>query len=120
MPIKKIHVGFDIDMDVFMKMLQHGSSGVRVDFLGDTPKQPKGPKLLEAPKRVGTKNIVMDFAKARKDDGFAPKELAPLIEAAGYSPTSHSPALVWLTARGFLKRKDGVYFATTKGMTYES
>lgn len=125
MAIKKIHVGFDIEMDVFMKMLQHGSSSVRVDFFGEQPKQPKQlkqqePKLLEAPKRVGSKSVVMNFAKQHQD-GFRPKELVPLIEAAGYAANTHSPVLMWLMSRGYLKRdKHGVYFPTTKGMTYDS
>jgi hypothetical protein len=121
MPIKRVHVGFDIDMDVFMKMLQHGNSNVRVEMYGDTPKATKsqGPKLLPPPDRPGAKKIIMDYAKLHKDMGFKPKELLPIVVAAGYAKNTHSPQLMWLMSRGFIRKdKEGTYYPTTKGMTY--
>ena len=121
MAIKKIHIGFDVDIEIFMKMLQHGNSGMKIEVFGDTPKvkKDKEPKLLEAPKRVGAKNVIMAFAKERKETGFKPKDVAPAVIAAGYSDNTHSPQLIWLAARGLLKQdKEGTYHITTKGMTY--
>jgi hypothetical protein len=122
MPIKRVHVGFDIDMDVFMKMLQHGNSNVSVEMYGDTPKvkavKPK-PLLLPPPERVGAKKIIMDYARLHKDMGFKPKELMPLIVAAGYSKNTHSPQLMWLSSRKYLRKdSEGTYYPTAKGLTY--
>jgi hypothetical protein len=126
MPMKKIHVEFELDPEVFMKMLQHGSSSMKIAVFGDDkghklPKKEKEPKLLAAPKndRVGSKKIVMDYAKLHKDMGFKPKELQPIVTAAGYSNNTHSPVLMWLMSRGYLRRdKEGTYYPTAKGMTY--
>ena len=122
MPIKKINVSFDIDAEIFMKMLQHGNSSMKIEVFGDTPKVSKkdAQKLLPAPERVGAKNIIMDYAKAHAEAGFTPKEVLPLVVAAGYSKSTHSPQLMWLMSKGYLKRKDGQYFPTAKGLTYGS
>jgi hypothetical protein len=120
MPIKRVHVGFDIDMDVFMKMLQHGNSNVSVQMFGDVPKTAKAkPLLLPPPERVGAKKIIMDYARLHKDMGFKPKELMPLIVAAGYSKNTHSPQLMWLSSRKYLRKdSEGTYYPTAKGLTY--
>jgi hypothetical protein len=118
--LKKISVTFDMDMEVFMKVLHHTNTGVRVDMFGDKPKVKKDPpvKLLASPERVGAKVLIMDYAKAHKD-GFVPKDLYPLFEKAGYAKNSSSPQLMWLKAKGYLKRHvSGVYVPTAKGLSY--
>lgn len=123
--MKKIHVAFELDPELFMKMLQHGSSSMKIEVFGDDkgprlPKKEKEQKLLAPPqKRPGSKKIVMEYAKLHKDMGFKPKEVVPILKEAGYADNTHSPVLIWLAARSFLRKdKEGTYFPTAKGMTY--
>jgi hypothetical protein len=124
MSMKKIHVEFDLDPDLFMRMLQHGSSSMKIEVYGDDkpPKVSKEErKLLPAPSREriagGAKNLIMQYAK-QHPDGFVAGDVRPIVVEAGYAPTTHSPQLMELKAKGFLRRKDGVYSPTAKGMTY--
>lgn len=128
MPMKKIHVEFQLDPDLFMKMLQHGSSSMKIQVFGDDkpvklPKEER--KLLPAPEHKGrglipggAKKIIMEHAKLHQSLGFAPKEASAKVMAAGYSKSTTSPQLMSLLAEGFLRRKDGMYYPTAKGMTY--
>jgi hypothetical protein len=121
MPIKKIHVGFDIDADVFMKMLQHASSGMKIEVFGDTPKLAKRdqPKLLAAPsERGGARKLMLAFLLAHKERGVKPTELREVCVAAGYAPATHSPILTALQIAGMIKKlKDGTYQATPKAVS---
>jgi|SRR3954464_12116767 hypothetical protein len=127
MPMKKIHVEFELDPELFMKMLQHGSSSMKISVFGDEKKAklPKEEaKLLGAPKQSnrglvkgGAKKIIMDYAKVHKD-GFSPTAVREPVMEAGYAKNTTSPQLMALMQEGFLKRKNGSYFPTDKGMTY--
>jgi hypothetical protein len=120
MAIKKISVSFDIDMDAFMKMLQIGNSGMHINVFGDTPKVPKmrGPKLLEAPERVGAKRLILNHLVKNKDRDVTTKELGELLKESKYAKGTHSSQLHMLVMNGFVRRgKDG-YRPTVKGVNH--
>src|SRR3954463_14256611 len=94
MPMKKIHVEFELDPDLFMKMLQHGSSNMKISVYGDEkkaklPKEER--KLLDGPKpklrkmNGGAKGIIMEYAKLHQSMGFSSNEVIEPVVAAGYS-----------------------------------
>jgi len=58
--MKKIHVGFDIDPELFMKLLQFsGNMKIEVHGTDDRPK-PKQ-KLLPSPVRIGVRKVMVDY-----------------------------------------------------------
>ena len=120
MPIKKIHVGFDIDMDVFMKMLQHGSSNVRVEFTGEAPKvkpTASGPKLLTPP--VPIRSVVLDYFKQHKDEKVNVRSLFELVQSKGFAGNSAYSVLHLLVANKHVKKIDkGLYQLTASGANY--
>lgn len=123
MPIKKIHVGFDIDMSVFMQMLVHGSSGVQFQAFGDEAKPKriaKDKRLALAPpdSRPGAKNVIMAYLLKHRDRAIPNKELSKECSRVGYSDNTASPQLMWLRSRGLIKRTKNGYVATAKAVNH--
>jgi hypothetical protein len=121
MPIKKIHVGFDIDMEVFMKMLQHGNSSMNINVYGDDPSPSKqnksSQKLLAPPKRMGARKLILNYLVKHSDQAFASTELKNLVVERGYATGTSSSQLHGLLVLGMIKRtKYGKYQATAKAI----
>ena len=120
MPIKKIHVGFDIDVEMFMKLLQHGNSGMKIEVFGDTPKK-EAQKLLPAPSGVPLRTVALDFFKARKDRVVPIKELRHHCVEKGFRPNSAYQIVNLLIGNKHLKKVSvGMYQVTAAGMNYDS
>ena len=125
MRIKKIHVGFDIDMEIFVQMLAHGNSGMKIDVFGADPPKPKRqvrgdthprdiPALLEAPK-MNLRRTIAAFLLEHKERTVSMVELKAVSENSGFSPNSASPTIQAMIKMGMAKRvSDGAYQATAK------
>lgn len=114
MPIKKVSVTFDLDMDVFMKVLHHGNTGVRVEMFADAK---HSPKLLPPPDRVGARKLILDYLVKNKDRDVVPSELAKICTEHQYAKGTHSSTLHMLVMKGFVKHgKDG-YRPTAKAVS---
>jgi hypothetical protein len=132
MSIKKIRVSFDLDMEIFMRMLAHGNDAVRFEVYGDQPKVPKvrkeaqavdGVKALPKPARAidapPVRIVLFDYIKANKDGPIPVKAMCAYIEQHGYAATSVYHALSALMKAKYIKRVDaGVYQITEKGITH--
>jgi hypothetical protein len=119
MRIKKIHVGFDIDMEVFVQMLAHGNSGMKIDVFGADPPKSKRqakeePALLEGPKMT-LKRTIAAFLLEHKDRAVSIGELKELSDKNGFSASSASPTMRAMIKMGVAKRvNEGLYQATAK------
>jgi len=119
MRIKKIHVGFDIDMEVFVQMLARGNSGMKIDVFGtDPPKlkwqEKEEPALLEGPK-MSLRRTIAAFLLEHKERTVSMAELKAVSEKGGFSPSSASPTIQAMIKMGMAKRvNDGLYQATAK------
>jgi hypothetical protein len=120
MRIKKIHVGFDIDMEVFLQMVAHGNSGMKIEVFGAEPPKPKRqvvqekPALLEGPKPT-LGEVVSKFMLEHKDRAIGIKELQELSTKHGFSPTSAQPTMQALRKKGLVKRvSPGLFQVTDK------
>jgi hypothetical protein len=121
MPMKKIHVEFELDPEIFMKMLQHGSSSMKIAVFGDDkgPKVPKKEqqKLLPAPKPLRV--MALDFMREHKDRIVTTKELKDYLAAHGWMPHSTYGVLGLLCENKHIKKMGSAqYQITEKGVTY--
>jgi hypothetical protein len=116
MPIKKINVTFELDMNTFVQMIALGNSGMRFDVYGDTPKVKKEQKLLEGPPRIGAKNILLACLSKNKDKSVSAKELSQACMEGGYAKNSASPQLHVLMKNGKVKKTKDGYQITAKGL----
>ena len=108
---RKIHVGFDIDPALFIKLLQNGNMQVEKVSQEYTPR----PKLIPAKERVGVRKVMVDYM-IKENRPVRPVEIGKACAAAGYSDTSHSPQMMVLRKQGIIKRtKGGSYIVTPKG-----
>jgi hypothetical protein len=115
MAVKKISVTFELDMEVFMKVLQHGNSAVRVDMYGD---RKESPKLLAAPQpeRPGAKKLMIEFMTKNKDRDVQAKELKLMLVENGYSPSTYGSQLHLMMLDGIIKRSKDGYRLTAKAL----
>jgi hypothetical protein len=117
MPMKKIHVEFVLDAEVFMKMLQHGNSGMKIDVYGDTPKTKKEDrKLLPAPERKGAKVLMLDYII--KHQPVEAKAVTAMIIENGYASGTSSSQLHLLLKQKLIRRVRGKYIATEKAVSH--
>ena len=126
MAIKKLHIGFDIDVADFVAYIAARNTGMKIDVLGEN-KPAKIPrvdqKLLEGPRKPRQTNGVPSWhyiLKAMCDDPKATrtiKELSAIVVAHGLAKNSASPQVDMLRKRGWMKRTaPGVYIATPRGI----
>ena len=117
MPMKKIHVEFVLDAEVFMRMLQHGNSGMKIDVYGDTPKAKKEErKLLPAPERKGAKALMLDFIV--KHQPVESRALSAMVVENGYAKGTCSSQIHLLLKEKMVKRVRGKYVATEKAVSH--
>ena len=117
MPMKKIHVGFDIDPELFMKLLQF-SGNMKIEVHGTDDAKPKArQKLLPSPVRIGVRKVMVDYM-IKENRPVRPFEIGKACAAAGYSDNSHSPQMMVLRKQKIIKRiKGGLYVVTPKGVS---
>ena len=118
MPMKKIHVEFELDPEIFMKMLQHGSSSMKIAVFGDDrPLKQREQKLLPAPKPLRV--VALDFFRERKDRAVPIRELREYCLVNGFRPNSAYQIVSLLIENKHLKKVDvGMYQITPAGVNY--
>jgi hypothetical protein len=113
--MKKIHVGFDIDPELFMRLLQY-SGNMKIEVLGtdDAPKARQ--KLLPSPVRIGVRKVMVDYM-IKENRPVRPNEIGKACAAAGYAENSASPQMMILRKQKIIKRiRGGLYVVTPKGV----
>jgi hypothetical protein len=119
MAIKKLTISFDVDMEVFMKMLQHGNSSMNIQVLGDKPKVAKEPKLLAGPPTEPLRKVALDFFREHKERQVPIRELRHRCIEKGFRPNSAYQIVSLLIENKHLKKLgDGMYQITAAGVNY--
>lgn len=122
MAIKKLKVSFDIDAEMFAKMLAHGHSAMNIEVYGnaveDSDKELRvshtEPKLITD--RGGLKETILAFLSSGSKHL---SEMRVIIVRAGYSASSLNSAIDLLQSSGLIRRVyQGTYAITKKGASY--
>jgi len=124
MTFKRLHIGFDIDLESLLR----SASDVRVDVYREEPSHvTTTPRRLaaRAPQRLGPpRNVTPEGIRTlmlrhivNKGAPVTRIELRDLTMARGYSKNSHSSQLSQLKSDRLIKRlKDGTYIHTERAI----
>lgn len=118
MPVKKLRVSFDIDMEVLVKALALAHSEMNIQVFGteDRVTHTDVPQIAD---RGGIKKLVL---KALSDKGkMQLHEIRVLIVAAGYSPKSLNSQIHGMQMDRLIRRAGyGIFAITAKGRNHAS
>jgi hypothetical protein len=118
MPIKKLRVAFDIDVNVLAAALASHNCGMHVQLAGEAmPEELEPPKrqlALPAPKRGENLDIVVAYISAHRDRTVRMDELRKILPEK-----SLSNALFRARSRGLIRKVGiGQYRISVKGRSY--
>jgi hypothetical protein len=123
MSMKKIHVEFELDPEVFMKVLQHGSSSMKIAVYGDdkghklSKKIKEETKLLPPPKPL--RIVALDFMREHKDQVVTTKQIKEHVVTLGWLPNSAYGVINLLLTNKHIKRVGSAqYQITAAGVAY--
>src|SRR5882672_1261872 len=126
MPIKKIHIGFDLDMEVFMRMLATTPADVQFQAFGtdDAAAKPrrhrKSPKLLThstAPKIPGgARHAILAFLVAHKGEALAFNVISAELTKLEYASGTVSSQLYNLKVDRLARKTKAGWTATAKAV----
>jgi len=126
MPIKKIHIGFDLDMEVFMRMLAATPADVQFQAFGtEEPTAPRrkrrsAPKLLThstAPKIPGgARHAILAFLVAHKGEALAFSVISAELIKLEYASGTVSSQLYNLKVDRLARKTKAGWTATAKAV----
>src|SRR5882672_2933257 len=125
MPIKKIHIGFDLDMEVFMRMLAATPADVQFQAFGTDDAKPhrkhrKSPKLLThstAPKIPGgARHAILAFLVAHKGEALAFNVISAELIKLEYASGTVSSQLYNLKVDRLARKTKAGWTATAKAV----
>lgn len=121
MPVKKLRVSFDIDMDVLVKALAIGHSDMNIQAYGteEPSVSHTQPVVAQITDRGGMRNVIL---KALSGPGkLRLHELRVIIVAAGYSAKSLNGQIHLMQVDGYVRRAGyGTFAITKKGRNHEA
>lgn len=117
MGIKKLRVSFDIDAEMFARLLSAGHSAMNIEvFSNEDPRvsHTEPPKLITD--RGGMRRVILNTLK---EGSKRTAELQVIVVRAGYSAKSFSSAIHLLRTDGLVRSVGyGVIGITKKGTNY--
>ena len=125
MPLKKLHIGFDLEIKDLIEYITERDVTMKIDAYGTPPKVPKKaiaapPPMLALPppgKRPTVKNIVLTYFAAHPDEKAATSALRELSVAAGHAPSTLHGQLWLMRQDGTVKQAGkGFYRITARGL----
>jgi hypothetical protein len=120
MPVKKLKISFEIDMNVLMAALANGHSAMNIDAFQNAVEETRVSHTaspLQITDRGGMRRLM---ANALRDNGkMKVGDLRLLIIGAGYSSKSLNSALHDMLTKKFVRRAGkATYAVTKKGLNY--
>jgi hypothetical protein len=112
MPVKKLRVSFDIDMEVLVKALAFGHSNMDIQAYGAEAAEPIPEVARITNKRSGLKEVILQ--SLLKSGKLKLHDLRVLIVEAGYSPKSLNSVIHVMQIDGYIRRAGYATFALTK------
>lgn len=121
MPVKKLRISFDLDMEVFAKVLALGHADMHIEAyqnaIGDEPRVTHT-KPAQITSRNGIKALILSAMKEQPKN-FPLRAMKMLIVDAGYSVKSLNSQLhVMVTDKLVRSNGKGLYAITKKGLTH--
>lgn len=122
MAVKMITVQFDLDVELFTKMLAHSNQGVKFSVYGDDKPQrieePERQLALPPPKK-GVRNVLLPYMQKYPDRTFSTKELVVMAANFGYTESGVYNAIHNMHRDGLLRRyTKGKYRISKAGITH--
>ena len=122
MPVRKVSVVFDLDVELFTRILGAANQGVRFETYGDDkPFQVEGPKrqlALPAPKE-GARHLILAHMKQHPDKTFTTDELVVFVENYGYERKNVHNAMHNMHRDGLIRKyRPGQYRVSKAGMQH--
>lgn len=114
MPIKKLKVSFDLDMELFAKILAAGHTNMDIQAFGTDPTAEPAPAQITY--RGGSRRAVL---LALKDKPLSRTEMKDVIAANGYSRKSLDALIYTMRVAGLVRKVgEGTYAITKKGLAH--
>ncbi len=114
MPVKKLRISFDIDMEVLVKALALGHSNMDIQAFGTEERVTHTePVVAQITNRGGMRSLLLEALTSGKKQLH---ELRVVIVTAGYSAKSLNGQIHDMQADGFIRRAGyGIFAITAKG-----
>jgi len=122
MAVKMITVQFDLDIELFTKILAHSNQGVKFSVYGDDkPQRIEEPErqLTLAPPKKGVRHVLLPYMKKHPDKTFTTKEMIAIASNFGYNESAVYNAVHNMHRDGLLRRyTPGKYRISKAGITH--
>jgi hypothetical protein len=118
MPIKKLRVSFDLDVELFAKILAHGNNGMHIDVLGDATEAPRVTHTAASRRGEHPAKKQMAVLEALKNGQQELSVMKAKVKEEGFSPDVNSLVSKMLEDKLIKRVGYALYTLTEKGRSY--